>query len=260
MVIMQWPVCVCVCAHMDRAISLSRILVAICYPLPFWVCVNVCLFIFVGVLLMFLWPMHIISYVVFASVLQYNWGISWRTWQDLRDFPFASCTDVFCGGPIPGESPSWTVFENWCEYTYSLYSVRTRSWPNEDPTDSTCSQPFSDKFFSNWNLAFSSFSFLVLTNQHWVSGISRQKKWSHVSAFQTFEHCGCFQHCCPNEHPVFVIWAILGWHWWPQSYLQHLLRCYFQELRCCGESKCIFSFGRKCFFFYFIIGKFPLNQ
>lgn len=201
---------------------------------------------------MFLWPMHIISYVVFASVLQYNWGISWRTWQDLRDFPFASCTDVFCGGPIPGESPSWTVFENWCEYTYSLYSVRIRSWPNEDPTDSTCSQPFSDKVFSNWNLAFSSFSFLVLTNQHWVSGISRQKKWSHVSAFQTFEHCGCFQHCCPNEQPVFVIWAILGWHWWPLSYLQHLLRCYFQELRCCGESKSIFFFlWKKMFLFLF---------
>jgi len=47
----MFVVCVCVCARMcalmDRAISLSRILVAICYPLPFFsVCVWMCVCLF----------------------------------------------------------------------------------------------------------------------------------------------------------------------------------------------------------------------
>lgn len=162
------------------------------------------------------------------------------------------------------------MFENWCEYTYSPYSLfkSNHGLMKTLQISHTLSLsvinglfPFC-LIFSYWNVSFSNFSFLVLTTQHWVSGISRQKKWSHVSAFQTFQHCGCFQHCCPNEQPVFVIWAILGWHWWPLAYLQHLLRCYFQELRCCGELRCFsffLFFGRKCFLIYFTMVKFPLN-
>ena len=127
----------------------------------------------------------------------------------ISDFPFASYAEVFCGGPIPDKSPSWTVFENWHERTRSVLMCKSdhvlmKILQNQH----TLSFSVMNRLFPvclNWNLSFSSFSFLVLTTQHEVSGISRQKKWSHVSAFQTFQHCGCFQHFCSNEQPEFVI-------------------------------------------------------
>lgn len=180
-----------VCARTDRGMSVSRN--TGCYLLAI-IIVRVNVFICV---LPMLWIMHIICRVGIHCICSTtSWiGESCRGPNNITDFYFASCAfkqprsleDQYMLKPPSGQ----------CLRTKSAHMY-------------TCKLPDSSWLFSlivcvlvTGVRSCSSLSFLVLTPQRWVSGISRQKRWSRVSAFQSFDTVGVFNTAC-----IYVIWAI----------------------------------------------------
>lgn len=142
--------------------------------------------------------MHIICRVGIHCICSTaSWiGESCRGPNNITDFYFASCAfkqprsleDQYMVKP-----PSGQCLRTKSAHMYTLCKLPDSSW-----------------LFSLivWFLvtgvrSCSSLSFLVLTPQRWVSGISRPKRWSRVSAFQSFDTVGVFNTAC-----IYVIWAI----------------------------------------------------
>lgn len=101
--------CVCVCAHMDRAISLSRILVAICYPLPFWVCVWMCvcsfLWVFCSCSSGLCTSSHMLCLHLFSSTTEESVGGHDKIWETFLLLAAQMCSveDQSLANPLPGQ-------------------------------------------------------------------------------------------------------------------------------------------------------------
>lgn len=103
--------CLCVCTY-GKGMSVSRN--TACHLLAIiFVCVNVRVFICLGVLHMFLWIMHIICRVCIQRIcsVSSSTGESYRAPNNITDFYYASCTFIKADVNPPGQCLRTKSFE-----------------------------------------------------------------------------------------------------------------------------------------------------